>query len=134
MTALTEPFWSAARERRLAIQRCDDCETFRFPPEPACATCSSTATSWVEMSGRATLYTWTVTHAPLLPFFAEREPWPVAVVELEEGPRLVTNLIDVSAEDYAIGMPLQVAFEDASDDVTLIVFRRQDGTPDAARS
>jgi uncharacterized OB-fold protein len=77
------------------------------------------------VSGRATLFTWTVTYSPLLPFFAEREPWPVAVVQLEEGPRLVTNIAGVPVEEYEIGMPLQATFEDAGDDVTLVVFQRR---------
>ena len=96
ITPLTQPFWSAARDRRLVVQRCDDCEALRFPPEPGCYQCGSLRSSWVPMSGRATLWSWTVCHPPLLPYFAERNPWPVAVVQLEEGPRMVTNVVDVS--------------------------------------
>jgi uncharacterized OB-fold protein len=80
--------------------------------------------TWLPVSGRAALYTWTVAHPPLLPFFAERAPWPVAVVQLEEGPRMATNLIDVPVEEYVAGMSLIVDFEDVDDEVTLVVFRR----------
>ncbi len=69
ITPLTEPFWAAARAHRLDIQRCDDCEAYRFPPEVGCHACSSTSTSWVTMTGRASLYTWTAAYTPLLPFF-----------------------------------------------------------------
>ena len=80
--------------------------------------------TWTPVSGRATLYSWTVAHPPLLPFFAERSPWPVVAVQLEEGPRMVTNLIDVAPEHYEAGLPLLVDFEDVDDEVTLVVFRR----------
>ncbi|MEX1255888.1 MAG: OB-fold domain-containing protein [Dehalococcoidia bacterium] len=124
-TELTEPFWSAAKERRLVLQRCDDCAAYRFPPEVACGGCGSRRTAWTQVSGRATLYSWTVAHPPLLPFFAERAPWPVVAVQLEEGPRMVTNVVDVPVEDYAAGLPVQVDFEEVDDEVTLVVFRRR---------
>jgi hypothetical protein len=123
ITPLTEPFWSAAKEQRLVVQRCDDCATLRFPPEAGCFRCGSLLASWVDVSGRATLWSWTVCYPPLLPFFAERAPWPVAVVQLEEGPRMVTSLVGVSPEEYAFGLPLKAEFEDVADAVTLVVFR-----------
>ncbi len=125
ITDLTEPFWTAAKARRLEIQRCDDCGTYRFPPEYGCAACGSMNVTWTEVSGRAELYTWTEAHPPLLPYFMERAPWPLAVVQLEEGPRMATNLVDDASEDYEIGMTLRADFEDISDDVTLVVFRRR---------
>ena len=124
ITPLTEPFWSAAKERRLVIQRCDDCGAYRFPPEPACVFCASPRATWTEVSGRATLWSWTVGHPPLLPYFAEHAPWPVAVVQLEEGPRMVTNLAGVAVEAYEIGMPLVADYEDIDGEITLVVFRR----------
>lgn len=127
ITPLTEPFWSAARERRLVLQRCDDCGELRFPPELACLGCSSLKATWTPVSGRATLYSWTVAHPPLLPYFAERAPWPVVVVQLEEGPRMVTNVVDVPVEEYAEGMALVADFEGVDDEVTLVVFRRAGG-------
>ncbi len=124
LSPLTEPFWAAAREHRLVVQRCRDCRRFRFPPEPGCFYCGSLRSAWEPVSGRATLYSWTVAHPPLLPYFREHAPWPIAVVQLEEGPRLVTNLVGVPAEDYEIGMPLVAGFEDADAGITLVVFRR----------
>ena len=124
ITPLTEPFWSAAKERRLVVQRCEECGTLRFPPEPGCYRCGSLRSSWAEMSGRATLWSWTLCYPPLLPYFAERAPWPVAVVQLEEGPRMVTNLAGVPVEEYVMGMPLVADFEDVDEEITLVVFRR----------
>ncbi len=123
ITELTEPFWTAAKAKRLEIQRCDDCGTYRFPPESGCAACSSTNYSWTEVSGRAELYTWTAAYPPLLPYFAERAPWPLAFVQLEEGPRMATTLPGVDLSDYKIGMALQADFEDLTDEVTLVVFK-----------
>lgn len=125
ITPLTEPFWSAAKSRRLVIQRCDECRAHQFPPEPACTSCGSARISWVPASGRASLYSWTLAYPPLLPYFEQRAPWPVAAVQLEEGPRMVTNLVDLPVEEYRTGMPLEADFEDVSEDVTLVVFRRR---------
>ncbi len=119
----TEPFWSAAREHRLVLPRCTACSQVQFPPEPTCIYCGEAEFTWFEASGRASLYTWTACHPPLLPYFAERAPWTVAAVELEEGVRMVTRLVDVDADAYEIGMPLTVSFEDVDEEHTLVVFR-----------
>jgi len=124
ITPMTEPFWSAARRRELVVQRCDGCGTLRFPPEVACYACGSRRAAWTPVSGRATLYSWTAAHPPLLPYFADRAPWPVALVQLAEGPRMFTNLAGIAVEEYAIGMELQAGFEDIDGETTLVVFRR----------
>ncbi len=123
ITPLSTPFWSAAKDRLLVLQQCDECGDVRFPPEVACPACGSQRHKWAAMSGKAALFSWTVAHPPLLPFFAERAPWPVAVVQLEEGPRMVTNVIGVPPEQFRIGMAMEAAFEDVAEDVTLVVFR-----------
>jgi hypothetical protein len=128
ITPLSAPFWSAARARQLVIQRCGACGSYRFPPEIGCFNCGSLDSAWTPVSGRASLYTWTVAHPPLLPYFLERAPWPVAVVELDEGPRLVTTLVGLPAESYRHGMRLKVDFEDVDAEITLVVFRRDDGS------
>jgi len=124
ITPLTEPFWSAARDGRLVVQRCDGCAAYRFPPQVACGHCGSRRATWTQVSGRATLWSWTVGYPPLLPYFAERAPWPVAVVQLEEGPRMAASLVDVTVEEYEIGTALEAAFERIDAEVTLVVFRR----------
>jgi uncharacterized OB-fold protein len=122
-TQLTAPFWQAAREHRLVIQRCTACSRLRWPPEAGCYYCGSLDYEWAQMTGRATLYTWTVAHPPLLPYFQQRPPWPIAVVELEEGPRLVTNITGLDPDRYEIGMPLEATFDDIGENITLVVFR-----------
>ena len=116
------PFWDAARDRRLVLARCDTCGEFSFPPEISCGGCGSPERSWVEATGAATLWSWTVCHPPMLPWFAERGPWVVAVVELDEGPRMVTTLRGVATQDLEIGLALRADFEDVGDDTTLVVF------------
>lgn len=124
ITELTAPFWAALKERRLAVQRCDGCGAYRFPPEHGCAACASLEATWTPVSGRATLWSWTIGHPPLLPYFAERAPWPVVVVQLEEGPRMVSNAMNVPVEQYEAGLPLVADYEDIDDEITLVVFRR----------
>jgi uncharacterized protein len=119
----TEAFWRAARERRLVLPRCLDCRELQFPPELSCVLCGSPNRDWVEASGRATLYTWTLCHPPLLPYFATHAPWAVAAVTLEEGLRMVTRVVGVSPGEYVMEMPLVVDFEDLDDERTLVVFR-----------
>jgi len=126
ITPLTAPFWLAARRRRLVIQHCQECDAWQFPPAPECTYCTSSRLAWTPASGRATLYSWTVAYPPLLPYFAERSPWPVAAVQLDEGPRLVTRLVDLPIEAYAIGMALVADYEESDDQVTLVGFRQAD--------
>jgi len=131
-TPLTAPFWEAARQRRLVIQCCTGCSRYRWPPEVACYECGSFDYEWAPASGRAKLYTWTVAHPPLLPYFHRRAPWPIAVVELEEGPRMITNIVGIESGEYEIGMPLVAGFEDIDKDVTLVVFRPSGETTEGA--
>ena len=119
----TQPFWDAARDRRLLIKRCDDCGETYFYPRTFCPACWSDRTSWVEASGRATLYTYSIVHRNDLPPFPDRVPYVAAVVDLEEGPRMMSNVVDCPVEDLAVGMPLVVTFRHETDEMTLPVFR-----------
>ena len=117
------PFWQAAREHRLVVQRCEGCGEYRFPPEPGCYACGAATFRWSELSGRATLYSWTLAHPPVLPYFAARVPVAIVAVQLEEGPRMVSNLVGLPPSEYRFDMPLQADFEDAGENTTLLVFR-----------
>src|ERR1700743_1165101 len=101
----TEPFWQARRERRLVAPKCADCGTFRLPPTPFCWRCQSAAVDWTELSGRATVYTFTVVNGyPGLPDIT----LVPAVVDLPDAPgtRLVSNVVDVDPADVQIGTEL----------------------------
>lgn len=122
---LTEGFWKAAAEHRLVVQRCKGCGTLRHYPQPMCGDCHSTDWAWTEVSGRGTVYTFTVTHQAFHPAWAEQLPVAVATIELEEGMRMVSDLPSVDVDDVAIGMAVECWFEDHdNDDGTRFTFPR----------
>jgi uncharacterized OB-fold protein len=112
-------FWDGVNEGRLLLQRCGDCGVLRHPPQPMCGACGSLALDTQEASGRGTVFTWMIS-APGRPEATERV---VALVELEEGIRLVTNLIGVGRAEARIGMPVQVEFVEVQEGLTLPQFR-----------
>ncbi|WP_030512353.1 bifunctional MaoC family dehydratase N-terminal/OB-fold nucleic acid binding domain-containing protein [Microbispora rosea] len=119
-------FWfEAAREHRLVIQRCAGCGTLRHPPGPCCPRCGSFDWDAAEASGRGQVYSFVVNHHPRHPAF--EYPLIVAVVELDEGTRLVTNLVGVEPGEVEIGMPVVLDWLDADPDLSLPVFRPQSG-------
>jgi len=122
----TLPFWEGAREGRLVIRRCNTCGEAYFYPRPFCPKCWSDDVAWEDASGRATLYTWSVVHVNDLPPFPSRVPYVAAIVTLEEGPRMMTNVVGVDFDDLDADMPLQVTFHEISDEppVTIPVFER----------
>lgn len=117
------PFWEAARRHELVVQRCTRCGVHRFPARDLCSRCLSRDSEWVRVSGRGTLFSYAVMHQVYHPGFADRVPYAVVVVELDCGARLTSNVPDVPVDRLRIGMPLEVAFEELSADVTLPVFR-----------
>jgi uncharacterized protein len=121
--AETQPWWDAANDERLLIKRCNSCTKPHFYPRPFCPHCWSEDVEWVEASGRATLYTFSIVRRNDLPPFGERVPYVAAAVDLEEGPRMLTNIVDCDEADLAIGMALEVAFRKETDEYTFPVFR-----------
>lgn len=121
----TEAFWDGANEHRLVIKHCNACGEHHFYPRPFCPHCWSDDVEWFEASGRASLYTWSVVHVNDLPPFHDRVPYVAALVDLEEGPRMMTNVVECEFEALAAGMALEVVYESVSDDppVTLPRFR-----------
>jgi uncharacterized OB-fold protein len=117
-------FYQFCKNHELRFQRCDDCATWRHIPRDMCAKCGSFKWSWTVSSGKGTLFSWTTATQPMMPQFADSVPYSPAVVELEEGVRMVTWLVDVKPEELRLGMPLRVAFEDVTPEVTLAKFRR----------
>ena len=111
------PFWEAVAQHRLVLQRCAACGVLRHPPRTMCPSCLSFENEWIGASGRGRVWSWVVAHPPVLPAFAERTPYNVIVVELEEGVRMVGNLVGgaVPSED----LPVEVVFEDVEEGVTL---------------
>ncbi|MFP4511670.1 MAG: Zn-ribbon domain-containing OB-fold protein [Acidimicrobiales bacterium] len=121
-TPETQHFWDGTRAGELRLQRCSDCEHVYFPPRPFCPTCSSRSVEVFAASGRATLYSYVIHHRDAPGFTA---PYSIAVVELAEGPRMMTNIIgcDQTPDALDLDMELEVTFEPVSDEVTLPLFR-----------
>ncbi len=117
----TQPFWDGCAAGELRIQRCLDCAKPYFYPRPVCPACGSANVEWFSASGEATLYSYVISHRPA-PGFGEA-PYAVAVVQLAEGPRMMTNLTGVpnTPQDLVLDMPLRVTFERRGD-VTLPIF------------
>jgi uncharacterized OB-fold protein len=114
-------FWDGVKEGRLLIQRCASCETLRHPPGPMCPGCRSLEWNTVESSGRGTVYSYVRHYHPTIPPF---EPGhPVVLVELEEGTRLVSDLVGTNGDDVTIGRSVQVEFNAVDDELTLPQFR-----------
>jgi uncharacterized OB-fold protein/acyl dehydratase len=123
-------FFEGAKEGKLLIQRCSECGTLRHPPRPACPNCRSFRWDAMQASGRGTIYSYVVNHHPQVPSFDY--PLIVALVELEEGTRLVANVSHMTPETVAIGMPVIAEFEAFDDELSLPVFRPADGSGEPA--
>jgi uncharacterized OB-fold protein len=107
---VSAPFWAAAAEGRLGIQRCTTCGHWQWTPLPACPHCLTETLAWTEVSGRGTVWSWTVVHRPASPAF--RAPYVVAIVELADAPvRMLTDLVGVDTGDVHIGLAVRVCFD-----------------------
>ena len=123
ITPDNRPFWEAARRHQLALQRCEECGRFRYPPAPVCSACLSERAAWTPVSGRGTLSTFVVVHQRYFPSFADETPYNVVQVELDEGPRLTANLVEVPHDQIRIGMRVEVVFDDVTPEISLPRFR-----------
>jgi uncharacterized OB-fold protein len=122
-TAESQPFWDACARHELIVPRCEDCGRFWFPPSNRCQHCWSPRFGWTPVSGRGRLYSFTVFRRAYAAELADQVPYVVGVVELEEGPRLITNVVGYDPADVRVDMPVEVVFDDLTDDVTLHAFR-----------
>ena len=119
----SEPFFTGAKEGKLMLLRCTQCGRHRLPPRERCSDCWSTASEWTQASGLGKLYTFGIMHQKYHPAFAEITPYNYAIVELDEGPRLVTNIVGCSNEELRTDMPVEAVFDDVSEETTLVRFR-----------
>ena len=117
-------FYAGCQRDELLFQRCENCGTWRHVPRELCAECGSWDWAWQASSGRGKVFTWTVIERPLHPAFAEDVPLAAVVVELEEGVRLLSHVIDCPPEELEMEMPVVVSFDAVTEEVTLPRFRR----------
>ncbi len=118
----TRPYWEAAKQGRLLIKKCNACGEVHHYPRPFCPTCWSEDVEWLEVSGAGTLYTYSTIFRNDLEPFSEWGAYVAAVVELDEGPRLMTNMVGADPESLRVGMPVAVSFRDLSDEWAAPVF------------
>jgi uncharacterized OB-fold protein len=123
MEGMTAEFYAHCRNHELRFQRCKGCDRWRHVPRLCCSKCGSWEWEWARSSGRGRLFTWTVVVRPMHPAFGDDAPYAPAIIELEEGVRMVSWVVDCPPEQLAMGMPVEVIFEDVSEEVTLPKFR-----------
>jgi uncharacterized protein len=123
ITTLNGPYWDGLRQRELKMPKCNDCGKLWYPPAPFCPACWSRNFSWQQLSGRGKVNSWVIFHQAYFSSYTDDIPYNVAEVELDEGPRLLTNLVGVDNADIAIGMPVEIVYDDVTEDVTLAKFR-----------
>ena len=124
VSPLTEPYWDAARNGQLLVQQCGACKAWSFPARANCPHCGASELSWQPAAGTATVYSYTVAHRPPHPVLAGQCPLVIAIVELIEGPRMMTNIVNTeqTPEALELDMPLKVTFTKMNDDITLPYF------------
>ena len=125
---VSRPYWDAAADHRLVIQRCTECARHQFYPRRHCTHCGSLKLEWTEAAGHGTVHTFTVIHRNSSPGFSTAVPYAFAIVDLPEGVRMSANIVGVDAEKVRVGMPVHVTFEGRSEDLSLPQF-----TPTGAR-
>jgi len=123
VTAALKPFFAAAAKHELVVQRCTRCGERRFPPREICSRCLARESEWVSASGRGTIFSYNLMHQVYHPGFASEVPYAVVLVDLEDGGRMLSNLVDCPTEKVKIGLPVEVVFDRLSDEVTLPKFR-----------
>lgn len=119
----TTPYWEACRKHELMMQRCKQCGHFRFPPSVVCPKCISVEADWEKLSGKGEIYTFIIVHRTYHLAFAPDIPYNVAIVKLNEGPLLHTNIVNCNNTELYIGMPVEVVFEDVSNQISLPKFQ-----------
>lgn len=120
---LTEPFWEGTRAGELRVQRCKACGANIFYPRERCPKCFATDLEWVKTSGRGRVYTYTVVRQPGNPAFNDDVPYIFAIIQLDEGPRMNSNVTGIPFEQVKVDMPVEVYFEQVSEDIWLPKFR-----------
>ena len=123
VTPWGKPFWDSAKLEKLMIQKCKGCERLVFYPRLACPHCLSGDLDWVEVSGKGTVYSYTIVQSNAPTPFKGDMPYVVAIVRLEEGVQMLTNIVGCDPEEVTCDMPVEVTFEKLDDDFTLPKFR-----------
>lgn len=119
----TKPFWDSCRRGQLVIQYCRGCDEYQWYPRGICVDCWGEKVGWVQSSGRGTVWTYTITYQNRTTGFNEMVPYVLALVELEEGVRMFTNIVDCNPRDVHIGMEVEVTFQNATPQISIPYFK-----------
>ena len=123
ITDEVEPFWSAAKRNKLAMPQCQDCDEVIWPISPVCPACLGDHLTWVDLSGKGVLWSWVNFHQSFHPEWAKELPYNVAHVRLDEGPVFLTNIVDAEDENLAVGMTVEVTFDEVTEEISIPKFR-----------
>jgi uncharacterized OB-fold protein len=122
-SAESQAYWDGLRDRKLLMPRCDACGKYWFPPSLLCPHCNATKWTWTSTSGRGRIFSYVVYHRVYHPGFADEVPYAVAVVELDEGPRMVSNVIGIAPDKLACDLRVEVVYQPITDTITLPKFK-----------
>jgi len=122
-TKETQPYWDGCKQHELRVQKCAACGHHQFYPRLYCTACMSDRVEWVKTSGRAKVLSYTIIYRPVTQAFAGNVPYVVAMVTLDEGPQMMTNIIGCEPEKVHIGMPVQVMFDDWTEEISVPKFK-----------
>lgn len=122
-TPESAPFWQGCQDHKLLLQQCSGCRTYQFYPRLICATCLSDQLAWREASGRGTVESYTIVTRAVSDAYAADVPYVIALITLEEGPRMMSNVIGCDAQSVTCGMAVEVVFEAWSDTITMPKFK-----------
>jgi uncharacterized OB-fold protein len=120
---LTRPFWEAAKRHELVMPRCKTCDQLFFYPRSECPRCLGSDLEWVRVSGRGRLHSFTIINQPANAAFRDDVPYVYAVVQLIEGPRMISNLVECDVESVSVDMPVEAVFDDVTPEWTLVKFK-----------
>ncbi len=123
ITDESRPFWEGCRQGKLMLQYCEKCQQYQFYPRLYCMQCGAETPSWVEASGRGTVYSYTIIRQNKSPEFRNDTPYNVVIVQLVEGPRMLSNIIDIPNDNLRVDMPVMVTFDAVTDTITLPRFK-----------
>ena len=122
-TPVSEPYWEGCRHGQLLLQRCTSCGSSQFYPRTLCSGCGAATLEWAPASGAGHVAAYTVVRRAITPAFAARVPYVVAIVRLDEGPQMMSHIVDCEPEAVRVGAAVQVGFEDLDGEAALPVFR-----------
>ncbi len=127
ISSLNQPYWDGLKNREFKLQRCDVCGKVWYPPSPLCPGCWSRNFSWTRLSGRGRVNSWVIFHQSYFKGYESDVPYNVAEVELDEGPRVLTNLVGIKNGEIRAGMPVEIVYDDVTAEITLAKFRPSAG-------